>query len=53
MGKGFMGKETRKLQMGKLTGKSSHTVKVGNHPHTNMVPKPAIMRSGEYKCRVL
>ena len=26
--------ETRKLQMGKLTGKGKHTGKVGNHPHT-------------------
>ena len=31
--------------MGKLTGKGKkHTVKVGNHPHTNMISKPAIMR---------
>ena len=30
--------------MGKLTGKGKHTVMVGNHPHTNMVSKPAIMR---------
>ena len=28
--------------MGKLTGKGKHTVKVGNHPHTNMISKPVI-----------
>ena len=39
--------------MEKLTGESEHTVKVGNHPHTNMISKPAIMRKGEYKCRIL
>ena len=39
--------------MGKLTGKGKHTVKVGNHPHTNMISKPAIMRRGEYKCKIL
>ena len=31
-----------KIYMGKLTSK--HTVKVGNHPHTNMVSKLAIVR---------
>ena len=31
--------------MQKLTGKSKHTVKEGNHPHTNMVSRPEIMRS--------
>ena len=38
--------------MGKLTGKSKHTVKVGNHPHTNMISKPVIMRGRDYKCRI-
>ena len=38
--------------MGKLANKGKHTVKVGNHPHTNMIPKLAIVRSGEYKCRI-
>jgi len=38
--------------MQKLTGKSKHTVKVGNHPHTNMISKPEIMRRG-VKCRIL
>ena len=33
--------EIRKLQMGELTNKGKHTVKVGNHPHTNMISKPA------------
>ena len=37
--------ETKKLQMGKLTGKGKEKVKVGNHPHTNMISKPAIIRS--------
>ena len=45
--------ETRKLCMGKLTSKGKHIVKAGNHPHTNMISKPAIMRRGEYKCRIL
>ena len=39
--------------MGKLTIKSKHTVKVGNYPLTNMISKQAIMRRGEYKCRIL
>ena len=38
--------------MGELTDKGKHTVKVGNHPHTNMLSKPAIVRRG-YKCRML
>ena len=33
--------------MGKLTNKGKHKVKVGNHPHTNMISKPAIMRKEE------
>ena len=36
--------EIRKLQMEKLTGKGKHIVKVGNHQHTNVISKPAIMR---------
>ena len=39
--------------MRRLIGKGKHTVKVGDHPHTNMISKPAIMRRGEYKCRIL
>ena len=39
--------------MGKLTSKGKHTVKVGNHPYTNIISKHAIMRRGEYKCRIL
>ena len=31
--------ETRKSQMRELNGKGKHTVNVGNHPHTNMIPK--------------
>ena len=45
--------ETRKLQMGKLTGKGKHTVKVGEHPHTNMISKLPIVRRGKHKCRIL
>ena len=36
--------EIRKLQMGKLTGKGKHIVKVGNHQHTNVISKPPIIR---------
>ena len=39
--------------MEKLTGKGKHRVKVGSHPHTNMISKPAVVRRGEYKCRIL
>ena len=35
--------------MEKLTSKGKHTIKVGNHPHTNMISKPAVMRRGDYK----
>ena len=45
--------ETRKLQMKCLTSKGKHIIKVGNHPPTNMILKPAIVRRGEYKCRIL
>ena len=38
--------------MGKPTAKSKKTVKVGNHPHTNMISKPEIVRRKEYKCRI-
>ena len=36
-----------------LTRKGKDTVKVGNHPQTNMISKPAIVKRGEYKCRIL
>ena len=39
--------------MEKLTGKGKHTVKVGNNLHKNMRSKPAIVRRGEHKCRIL
>ena len=39
--------------MGKFTSKGKHTAKVGNHPHKNMISKPAIVRRGQYKCRIL
>ena len=38
--------------MGKLTSKGEHTVKVGNHPHKNVISKPVIVREGDYKCRI-
>ena len=41
--------ETRKL----TNGKGKHRIKVGNHPHTNMISKPAIVRRGQYKFRIL
>ena len=33
--------------------KKKGSTKVGNHQHTNMILKLAIMRRGEYKCRIL
>ena len=38
--------------MGKLFSKGKHTVKVGNHLHTD-ISKPAIVRRGDHKCRIL
>ena len=39
--------------MKKLTGKGKDNFKVGNHPLTDMISKPASMRRGENKCRTL
>ena len=39
--------------MRRLTGKGKYIIKVGNHPYTNMIPKPALVRRGGYKCRIL
>ena len=39
--------------MEKLTSKGKHTIKVENHPHTNIISKPVIIRGQEYKCRIL
>ena len=39
--------------MGKLIGKGKHKTNVGNHPHTSMISKLAIMGRGEYECRIL
>ena len=36
--------ETKILQMTRHTTKHIHIGKVGNHPHTNMLPKPEIVR---------
>ena len=33
--------------MEKLTSKGIHTVKVGNHLHTNMISNPAIVRRAQ------
>ena len=44
--------EIRKLWKEKLNGKGKHAIKVGNHPHTNMVSKLAVMRTGEHKCKI-
>ena len=33
--------------MEKLTSKTKHTVKEGNHPHTSMIPKSAMVRKRE------
>ena len=44
--------ETIKLQIRRLTSKGKYTEKVENHPHKNMLSKPAIIR-GEYNCRIM
>ena len=41
------------LQMKSLISKGVDIVKVGNHPHTSMLPKPEIMRREGHKCRIL
>ena len=33
----------KKLQMRRLINESKHIVKVGNHPHTNVISKPGIL----------
>ena len=38
--------------MGKLTRRGKHIAKVGNHPPTDKISKPAAVRRGEYKCRI-
>ena len=45
--------ETKILQMTRLNSKGIYTIKVGNYPHTNMLPKSEIMRRGGYKFRTL
>ena len=50
-------KKQENYKMGKLTGKGKPRVKVGNHPHTNMVSKPKIVmrvlnqRSENFFCK--
>ena len=39
--------------MTRLTNKGIYTVKIRNHPQTNMPPKSEIMRRGGYKCKTL
>ena len=36
-----------------MNGENKYTIKVGNHPYTNMILKLAVMRRGEYQCRIL
>ena len=38
--------------MGNFTGKGKYAVKVGNHPQTVMIFKPAIVRIGQYKGKI-
>ena len=40
----YMAKIRNKLQIGKLTNKDKHKIKIGNHSHTNMISKPATVR---------
>ena len=42
-GKDKTATRNKKIMTGKFTGKGKHTVKVGNHWHTNMIPNPATM----------
>ena len=37
--------------MTRVSTKGIHLVKVENHPHTNMLQKPEIVRRGVYKLR--
>ena len=39
--------------MRKLTCKGEHKIKVENHSHVYLISKPAIMRKGEDKGRIL
>ena len=39
----------RKVQMKNFTGKGKYTVKVRNHPHTNMKANPATVRRVQMK----
>ena len=43
----------KKLQMRRLISKGKHIVMLENHPHTNMLSTPAIVRRGEYKCGII
>ena len=45
--------ETEILQMTRLTSKGIQRLKVGSHPHTNMLPKAEIVRRGGYQCGIL
>ena len=42
---------TRNKNITWLTSKGIHIVKVGKCPHTNILPKPEIVRRKVYKCR--
>ena len=44
--------EIRKLQMRELINKGNNVVKLRNHLHTNIIPKPEILRRGGYKWQI-
>ena len=39
--------------MTRIASKGIYTVKTGNHPCKNMLPKSEMVRKGGYKCRTL
>ena len=43
----------KKITNGKAHWSRQHRVKVGNHPHTNVIAKPAVVQRAEHKCRIL
>ena len=40
-------------KMARLTSKGIYSVEVGNHSHTNLLPKAEIRRRGGHKCRTM
>ena len=43
----------KKIKNGNAHWLHKPMVKVGNHPHTNMISKPGIMQTVEYRSRIL